>query len=513
MAALPPSVEEAIRFTRPAIEQVLRTHSVMLHGEEHNNVDIDSIFEILKEAFRAVGMERFVRLEHQRSLSEADIHSLTRANSDFAARVRESFDVFDKRLLIALGIAGVLFQVFIGMVRGKSYDIPADFINILTALKFTVTPLSATAGGGGARAPSGGAGGGGGGGARAATAPSGGAGGGGGRAANAPAAPSQEEFERILNKSTFIVRRALDNVRPAAPKANKDLIDDMRAGFRASYTTKILPQLTVFRSIESDMDQLSMGDSVSNDIFRSPRTTISDIRAYTLFLIMNVVVGRKVDHALNVTQMTNVLEGIREIGENARFFAVRDPVAAEGAAAEGAPAEGAAAEGAPAEGAAAEGAAAEGAAAEGAAGAPAAAEGGGARANAVAPPVVPAAFEDPSCVVCGKPSKYRCARCARSSGPEGRYCSEKCQRDDWARGHGQYHAEKDAAAAAEAAAAKAEAAANNNGNPKRPSAATQRLTAARNENKDPALPVSKNEPKPPSERKSRKARRTRKHRF
>jgi hypothetical protein len=39
------------------------------------------------------------------------------------------------------------------------------------------------------------------------------------------------------------------------------------------------------------------------------------------------------------------------------------------------------------------------------------------------------------------------------------------------------------------------------------------LTAARNENKDPALPVSKNEPKPPSERKSRKARRTRKHRF
>ena len=104
--------------------------------------------------------------------------------------------------------------------------------------------------------------------------------------------------------------------------------------------------------------------------------------------------------------------------------------------------------------------------------APATAGAGGGGAGAAAP----AATSVIPCVVCGKSATVRCARCDGSGGLEGWYCGKDCQIVDWkAKGHKAYHVAAAAAAATKKAA--------NNG-----------------------------DPTPPSERKSRKARSTRKHR-
>ena len=99
--------------------------------------------------------------------------------------------------------------------------------------------------------------------------------------------------------------------------------------------------------------------------------------------------------------------------------------------------------------------------------------GGGARAPAAAA----AATSVIPCVVCGKPATVRCAACTDPDGLEGWYCGEKCQIVDWkiTGVHKAYH---------------------------RAAAATKATKEANN-----------GDPKPSSERKSRKARRTRKHRF
>lgn len=474
MAATPPSVEDTLRLTRQAIEQVLRTHSVKLRGKEYNTVDMDSVYAAVERAVRSAGVASFVRFEHERYVSDAALVTVRTVYSAAARDAVASFSARDNRREIAGLMASLVGQVFLATVIRRPYTLDRlieEYIRGMRESGFTLTPLAPTAGAGGARA------------ATAST-------------ASTAANPSPEDVDRALKKSTFRIREVLNTVRPAAPTANNAMIERMRIICRRYYPTGILPYLEEFRSTRSVEEQMNLAHSIQSTIFSEAGEHLgydntsaeARIRCFTLFLMMRALIGYKDGKEIDAT-VIRLVELAREKGTSDAFFAVRDSGTATAAATAGA-----------------------------------ATEGGRDPANAVAPPggvranaVAPAAFEDPSCVVCEKPSKYRCARCAGSSGPEGRYCSEECQRIDWARGHGQYHAEKHAAAeaAAEAeavAAAKAEAAANNNGNPKRPSAATQRLTAARNENKDPALPVSKNEPKPPSERKSRKARRTRKHR-
>ena len=152
MATAPLNVEDALRATRPIIEHFLRTHSVVqknsLIKKEYNDVDIESIYEAIKNAFRAAGIERFEPF-NERDFSTAEYDRLVQAKRDFINKVGGSFPLTDNRSIIARCLAGLLFHIQRGMVRIESYDISKTFETILTGTWFTVTPLPTSSGGAG----------------------------------------------------------------------------------------------------------------------------------------------------------------------------------------------------------------------------------------------------------------------------------------------------------------------------------------------------------------------------